>query len=366
VKIAYVITRGDAVGGASIHVRDLAHAVRERGHDARVFLGGTGPVTEMLVSADVPFTVLRHLGRDINPVRDAQAWSELKHALAGWQPDLISAHTAKAGWLGRAAGRALGIPVIYTPHGLAVGDRLGRVQGHVFTLAERIAAPWAAAIVCVSEAEKQLALQKRISLPDRLTVIQNGVHDNGLRARPAAEPPRIVCVARLEPPKDHQTLFAALRSLLHLQWELVLVGDGPLEAELRASAGERVRFLGAVPDPSRVLAESQLFVLPSRSEGFPRSILEAMRAGLPVVASDVGGVREAVEAEVSGLVVPPVSPYALAEALKTLLTQPLKRERMGSAGHLRYQERFRFEAMLSRTLRLYATIVGDSNPAHLT
>lgn len=357
-KIAYVITRADSVGGASIHVRDLARAMREAGQEARVFLGGRGPVTDQLSAAGVPFVSLPSLGRAIHPWRDFAAYFELRRALAEWRPDLVSTHTAKAGWLGRAAAHSLRIPAIHTPHGLPIGDRLSRAQGRVYTIAERIAAPWARAIICVSEAERNLALGKRIAPADKLHVIHNGVRDNGLRASPEKRPVRIISVARLEAPKDHLTLLAALRLVSEYDWEMLLVGDGPLESVLRTQAPPGVKFAGAVADPAPLLADSQMFILSSRSEGFPRSILEAMRAGLPVIASDVGGVRESVADNVSGFVVPPASPAALGEKMAILLKSQDIRQLQGAAGHRIYWERFRFETMLSRTLGLYNEVVS--------
>ena len=107
------------------------------------------------------------LGRALDPLRDFRAYFEIKKALRDWQPDLISAHTSKAGWLGRAAAKSLGIPAIYTPHGWTITDRLGRGQGAVYTIAERMAAPWASAIVCVSAYERTLALEKRVGRPEQ-------------------------------------------------------------------------------------------------------------------------------------------------------------------------------------------------------
>ena len=336
--------------------------MREAGHDARVFLGGRGPVTDQLTAAGVPFVSLKSLSRTIHPWRDALAYFELRRALAEWQPDLISTHTAKAGWLGRAAAHELNIPAIHTPHGLPVGNRLSRTQGQVYTIAERIAAPWARAIVCVSEAEKRLALKKRIAPPEQLHVIHNGVGDNGLRSDPSREPVKIISVARLEAPKDHVTLLKALEGLKGYDYQMLLVGDGPLESTLRALAPPQVKFAGALSDPGPALADSQILVLSTWSEGFPRSILEAMRTGLPVVASDVGGVSEAVEDGVTGFLVPPGSPSALGEKLGILLKSQSIRQLQGAAGHLRYQERFRLERMVSRTMGLYATIAAAEPP----
>lgn len=361
-KIAYVITRSDAVGGASVHVTDLAREFQARGDQVVVLTGGEGPVTEKLRRAGVPFRALEHLQREIDPGKDRRALDELIHALGSERPDVVSTHTAKAGWLGRAAAARLKLPAIYTPHGLPIGDRFGGgVKAALFTWAERYAARWARAIVCVSEAERDLALRKRIASPERLHVIHNGVHDAGpaARARPELDPVRIVSVARLEAPKDHATLFEALDGLVELDWSLDLVGDGPLEPALRREAarfGERVRFAGYVPDPAAALAAAQIFVLSSRSEGFPRSILEAMRAGLPVVASDVGGVREAVSDGRSGCLVEPRSALQLREALKSLISDRFLRQQMGAEGHHIYERRFRFDRMADRTAELYRAV----------
>jgi glycosyltransferase involved in cell wall biosynthesis len=234
----------------------------------------------------------------------------------------------------------------------------------VFAAAERLAARWADAIVCVCDYERRLALKKRVARPDQLHVVHNGVHDIGpkLRADPGGEPVRLVSIARFESPKDHGTLLAALSTLRDDKWELELVGDGPREDAIRRLAAElgiarRVRFAGYRTDPAETLARAHVFVLSSRSEGFPRSILEGMRAGLPVVATDVGGVGEAVLDGGTGRLVPPASQTVLAEILKTLIVSGPERERLGTAGRLRYEAKFTFERMLSSTAALYATIV---------
>ncbi|MCX6626692.1 MAG: glycosyltransferase family 4 protein [Candidatus Solibacter sp.] len=364
-KIAYVVTRADAVGGASIHVRDLARAMMERGHQATVLLGGYGPVAEQLHAAGVPCISLRWLERRIDPLRDLRALAEMVTVLRTLAPDLVSTHTAKAGWIGRAAARRLGIPALYTPHGWSIGERVSPRLGAIFSLAERAAAKWCAAIICVCEEEKRLALSKGVASAGKLLVVHNGVGDiaGELRARPALAPVRICSVARFASPKDHRTLLTALAALSAQPWELDLVGDGPLEAQTRELASElglagRVRFLGYVADPARVLGGAQLFVLSSRSEAFPRSVLEALRAGLPVVASAVGGIGEAVADGASGLLVPAGNPAALAAAVHKLLADAELRERMGAAARASYERRFRLEYMVDSTAAIYVTLLG--------
>jgi glycosyltransferase involved in cell wall biosynthesis len=348
----------------------MARAMIERGHQVLAVAGGEGPVADQLRSAGVPYRPLRFLRRALRPVADLRAFQELAGAVREFAPDLVSVHTAKAGWIGRAVAARLRIPVVYTPHGWSVGSRISPLAGTIFGWAERRAARWAKAIVCVSEHERQLALSKRIASAGQLRVVLNGVHDipAALRANPGASPPRIVSVARLEAPKDQALLLRALAEIRSAAWELDLAGDGPLEGKLRGLASRlgiagRVRFLGYVSDPAEVLARAQVFVLASRSEGFPRSILEAMRAGLPVVASAVGGVPEAVADGVNGLLVPPSDSRAMAASLSKLLAASTARIQMGAEGRRVYENRFRFERMAEETIAVYAGVCTTPDPS---
>jgi glycosyltransferase involved in cell wall biosynthesis len=369
-RIAYIITRADAVGGATIHVRYLARAMRDRGHDVLVLVGGRGPVTDQLKAAGVPFRSLRYLRRAINPLRDFFAYVELLAALQEFRPELVSTHTAKAGWLGRAAAHRLGVPGLYTPHGWPVAGRFSPGLGALYTLAEQAVERWTTAVICVSKSEERLALAKHIVDSNRLYVVHNGVRDvpPEFRAAPACDPVRICCVARFESPKDHATLLVALAALRGRAWSLDLIGDGPAEARIRRLSerlgiAERVRFRGYQAEPEPVLATAQIFVLATRSEASPRSVLEAMRAGLPVVASDVGGLRESVEEGVTGLLVPPQDPSALAAAIDSLLSNAGRRRQFGDAGRRAYEQEFRLERTVEETLRVYRVIMDSMTPA---
>lgn len=359
-RIAYVITRADAVGGASIHVRDMARFLLERGHRVKVFLGGEGPVTRQLEAAGVAFHPLACLRRRIAPLHDLRAVAELAGELKRFQPDLVSLHTAKAGFLGRLAAPRIGAPALYTPHGWAFGERFPFLSRSAFLLAERMMAQRARTILCVCRYERELALARGVGTAALLRVVYNGVHDiaRGLWADPAGEPVRIASVARLDAPKDPATLLEALAALAGRSWELDLVGGGPMEPGLRRLARRlgieaRVHFHGYQPDPAPILARAQIFVLSSRAEGFPRSILEALRAGLPVVASRVGGVPEAVAEGENGLLVPPGEAPPLAAALGRLAGDPDLRRRLGAQARRFYEDRFRFERMAGELLSLY-------------
>jgi glycosyltransferase involved in cell wall biosynthesis len=170
-------------------------------------------------------------------------------------------------------------------------------------------------------------------------------------------------VARFEEQKDHATLFRALAGLGDLAWQLELVGDGPLFSEAVALAKQlgiasRTQFLGFRRDVTRRLADAQVFLLITNWEGFPRSILEAMRAGLPVVASDVGGNAESVRDGETGFIVPRGDVASLRTALARLIADPELRMRFGALGRRRFEERFTFERMCEKTFAVYRDVVG--------
>jgi glycosyltransferase involved in cell wall biosynthesis len=364
VRIAYIITSSDGIGGPQIQVRDLALALIARGHDPIIFIGGNGPAIPYLRGYGLEVRALRHLVRPIHPYRDTLAVGEMAVAIRRAKADLVATHTAKAGWLGRLACRLTKTPVIFTPHGWSIGDRISDRMGKVYCIAERLAAPFAECIINVCKFELELALACRVACSDRLVVVHNGVCDvpDNLRARCDIDPPLLVMVARMEPPKDHVILLRALSGLRHLQWKLQLIGNGPLSSDVRRLAinlgiDDRIRFEGACLNVSERLAQAQLFVLCSRFEAFPLSILEAMRAGLPVVASDVGGVREAVDQD-TGLLVPKADVAALQNALATLISNRGLRAQMGLAGRRRYEQLFTFDLMFDKTLQLYQSALA--------
>jgi sugar transferase (PEP-CTERM/EpsH1 system associated) len=171
-------------------------------------------------------------------------------------------------------------------------------------------------------------------------------------------------VARLEPEKDHGTLLEAFRVLLAGQRRarLLIAGDGRLRKELESRARSlgiegRAMFLGAVTDVSGVLAALDVFVLSSVNEGVPLSVVEAMAAGKPVVATDVGGMRLLVKPGSNGMLVPPADPAALAAAMGSLANDPEKRHEMGARGRQLAAESFSLGTMVDRYQQVYESVL---------
>ena len=359
-KLVYIITKASPIGGAQIHVRDLAAAVAARGHAPTVLTSGSGTFIDDLRALGIPVVVLRHLTAPIRPLEDLRALREIHAALADLRPDLIAAHSSKAGILARLAARRLRVPVVFTVHGWAFTPGVPALDAAVYRRVERLVGPLASRIIAVSEYDRRLGLEARVAPPDRLVTVHNGMADvpPELRADPGRSPARLVMVARYGAQKDHPTLLRALASLRQYPWELDLIGDGPLLGETEALARElgladRVHLLGQRSDVDRRLAAAQISLLITNWEGFPLSILEAMRAGLPVVASDVGGVAESVRDGESGFLVARGDVEELRIRIERLLMDPDLRRRLGASGRERFLRDFTLETAVAKTLDVY-------------
>jgi len=365
-KIAYIVTRADPIGGAQIHVRDLATAMQARGHAVLVLTGGQGPFLDDLRARSIRTIVLEHLTVPIRPLEDLRALREMRSGLEAFGPDLVATHSAKAGVIGRMAARLLRVPVTVTTHGWSFTTGVPPIRAAVYRWIERVTGPFAADMtITVSEYDRQLALKAGILSHDKLVTVHNGIPDvpPSLRATPEGAPVRLVMVARFGAQKDHPTLLRALAELRNLPWSLDLIGEGPLMEQtqtLAATLGiaERVRFLGQRMDVDQLLAAAHISVLATNWEGFPLTILEAMRAGLPMVATDVGGVSESVHDGETGYLVPPSHVGALRDRLRALLVDGGLRAKMGTAGREVYEREFTLERCVSRTLEVYGAVLN--------
>lgn len=364
IHINFVLTRSDAIGGAFVHVRDLSLMLCGAGHQVEILIGRGDRYVQDMEKAGVYVRKLKHLVRPVHPWHDLLAFWELRRVLTELKPDLVSTHSAKAGIIGRLASRSLGIPNLFTAHGWIFTEGTPRLRGRVFEYAEKWVEPFSDLIITVSEYDRQLAICRKVTRPEKIVTVHNGMPDipPHLCGEPAKHPVKILMVARFEPQKDHGTLFRALGQIRQLNWSLDLVGEGPLRARMEGLAcslgiRDRVNFLGARMDVVELMAQAQIYALISNWEGFPRSILEAMRAGIPVIASDVGGIREAVIPGETGFLVPRKDDQKLRQLLVELLLQPDLRAAFGKAAKARFQKSFRAKIMLDETVEQYRRVL---------
>jgi glycosyltransferase involved in cell wall biosynthesis len=362
-----VITRAER-GGAQVHVLRLAQAMRDE-FDVSVATGEEGFLAESCRNIGIPVYIVHSLQREIRLVTDARALWELTRLINRLRPDLIHTHTFKAGFLGRLAGVLCGVPSMYTVHSWLFGTpalpRMWRILGAPI---ERIAARWCLRLIVVSGLGARLVEAHHIASPEKVSVIPNGIPDVGARADHRVKPlPVLTMVARFTEAKDHELLLRAFARLSQTS-TLRLIGSGPLldqckELAMQLGIAARVEFLGEREEVAALLAASDIFVLATRFEMFSLSILEAMRAGLPVVASDVGGNSEAVVDGETGILVAPGDVEAMSAALRRLVEDADLRSRMGTAGRHRFSEHFLCAKQELTTREVYRQVLVECGAA---
>ncbi len=361
-RIAYLITNSE-IGGAQAHVADLMQAMRQHA-DVTLLAGGDGHLFTTAQAAGIPVVRLKMLDNALSPVRAARALRELNAALREVAPDILHAHSAKAGALGRVAGRMLGIPVIYTVHGFAFKPAAPWRQRLAARVTEWLLAPLTTRLICVADGERQLARALPIA-NSRVSVIRNGLADVAERARPGTPLRRIAMVARFARPKRPDVLLEAFGQAGLADCELVMAGEGPQLSAIRARAQAmaHVALPGSVHDIPALLASAQAFVLVSDHEAFPLSVLEAMRAGMPVIASDLPGIREQLDDGRCGILLEDNRPQTLARALQALAADAPRREALGRLARQRWEQQFGLERMIQATWAVYQDTLASA-PRH--
>ncbi len=360
--VLYVVTLAE-VGGAQSYVRDLLPAVRDE-FDVVVAAHGQGPLRSAAADLGIPFIPLHHVRRAISPVHDPLGLAELVRLFVRLRPDIVHLNSSKAGVLGRLAAAGARVPLrVFTAHGWAFKATTG-ASAKVYLWADRAVRRLTTMVVCVSETELRAGIAAGVCVAVRSTVIPNAVEVGAAprRARGSTEALRIVSVGRLAEPKDFSTLVTAFARLPAGTARLRLVGDGPLRGPLELQIADlgldgSLEFAGEVADVGPFLDEADVFVLSSRSEGMPLSVLEAMAAGLPVIASDVGGLREVVVEGETGFLVPPGDPGALAARLASLAGDSDLLELLGDGGRRRAEEHFSLPRWRERHIDLYRSLL---------
>jgi glycosyltransferase involved in cell wall biosynthesis len=353
-RVLHVISEMGA-GGAETLVAGMVPRSEEYGWTSAVASGG-GFRADALAADGVPTYAVPLARRSRSGVLRA-AWA-VRRAVSRFAPDVVLAHNVAASLVARLAVLPRRRPLLTVFHGVA---------DHEFAAATRILRRTSDRVVAVSPATADRLAEAGL---DRPVVIRNAVFARRpvfgraeVRAslEVSGEMPVALCVARLEPQKRHDVLLDAW-SRLGGDAVLWVAGDGSLRAELGRRAerlGGRVRFLGTRTDVPDLLAAADVAVLTSDWEGLPLAVLESMAAGRPVVATDVGGVGDLLSGG-GGLVVPPGDPAATAEALGTLLFDPVARRAAGAEALRTVEREYDPHALMKAYDELLRTALGGS------
>ena len=352
------------VGGAEALALELAsHSSRDRFEPIAIALRCTGEMEPRFRRAGIETLVLgcaEKRGLDILGI------IRFARALRRRRVKVLHCHNRMATVYGVPAARLAGVPVIVCTRHAA--PTIYRSRGRP-TLLERMAIPFVDHFAAVSKEVRETAARFGRLPEKRSSVIYNGADMQ--RFRPA-DPERraaktaLICVARLSPEKRHDVLFAAVRQLLDsgLDLELSVAGDGPMRPALEKQIAElrlesAVRLLGMRDDVADLLRESDLFVMPSATEGMPITVIEAMACGLPIVATAVGGFLELVKDGENGFLVPVGDADALARALAKLIKDRDLLRRIGAANRRVAMEKFDIADTVRNYEELYLRLLDE-------
>jgi glycosyltransferase involved in cell wall biosynthesis len=370
-RVGFVV--GTTAGGTGRHVAMLARACAEAGELAGVF--GPEASRPLLDFAQVGFEPIEIAERP-RPASDLAAVRRLRRRLADARANVVHAHGLRAGALAALAGRSAGaqVALVVTVHN---APPAGSAPAAVYGVLERIVARRADVVLCVSsdlEARMRRLGARRVAralvpapAPADAGPAQAGLAQLGLDM---SGRPVVLGVGRLAPQKDFGTLIAAATAWADRapQPLLVIAGDGPLAGELESQAqtlGVEARFLGSRDDVPALLAAADVVVLPSRWEGQPLILQEALKAGRPIVATDVGGVRD-LTGDDAALLVPRADPIALGRAITAILDDAGLGKRLSAAAESRAAELPAESDAIAAALGLYRSLTpGDlaQNPS---
>lgn len=383
VRILRLIARLN-VGGPAIHVSELSARLDAERYQQILACGveraDEGSMHDYALERGVRPLVLPELTGDasIGP-SDLKAFRRVLRLVREYRPHIVHTHTGKAGILGRLAARTTGTPVtVHTYHGHVLDDYYGPLKTHAARQLERMLARLSTRLVAVSEKVKVDLVRHGVDGGGKIEVISLGFD---LKPFATAERFRgefrdelglhqehqlVGIVGRIFPIKNHRLFLnaAARVAARNPAVHFVVVGEGVLSEQTRDLARElgledRVFFTGWRRDLPRVYADLDTLVVSSDNEGTPVAAIEAMAAGRPVVGTEVGGMPDLIDDGVTGFLVPPRDPEALATRLLELLDDPALAATMGERSARRVLERYRVERLVTDVERLYETLLQE-------
>lgn len=340
-----------------------------------------GPLSDELARLDIACHFVPTLIRPIRPWSDLSALTQLTDLFRRERFDVVHTHSSKPGIVGRLAARRARVPlVIHHVHAFAFHAFTPAPQRLLYTRLERWAGRYCDRVIFVNHEERELAVREQLLPADKCLTVHNGIDlsqftlDEHARSRAqfrsehalSDDELAIVFCGRIDEPKQPLILPEIASRLAQLRpdarWRMFVAGSGPMESALRASISKlgldrRITLLGWQDETQHVFHGGDVCLQPSLWEGLPLSVVEAHAAGLPVVGSDVKGIREVVTPE-TGVLCEPRNPAAFAASLATLFDEPFLRQRMALHARRRAHEHFDGERNFRRIGECYDQWLG--------
>ena len=360
-KILYIVTKSD-LGGVSKYLLEIVRGLEEfiepyfvmstpgyfsdelikLGYENNIFFV---PMTNSIF--DLPLHIKSNL-QTIKIIRKIK-------------PDLIHCNSTTGGIVGRVCGALMRVPVIFTAHGWAFTEGVPNAKRNFYKFLERFLAHFTKKIICVSDYDRKLALKVMPEAKDKLYTIHNGISDIDDKYRKknfSEDKLKLVMISRFCAQKDPYTLIEAVRQLNQEGYyiELDLFGYGEelqkVLATIEEAQCQNIKYRGEISDVSSILKDYDIYALISNWEGLPIGIIEALRAGLPILASDVGGCSELVKG--NGSLISRNKSEEIKEKLKLLYRNKELLISYGFNSRITYENEFNAQSMIDATIRIYS------------
>jgi len=377
-KILYCITKANW-GGAQRYVYDLATSLPKDSYEPIVLLGSDGFLNQKLQSVNIRTIVLGDFFRDVNILKDFSALIKLIKIFKKEKPNVIHLNSSKMGFLGALAGRLAGIKkIIFTGHGWAFNEDRSKWQKRIICLLHLATIALAHKTIAVSlQTKKQVA--GNAYLAKRIEIIKNGIGNINFLEKQVArnfilgklpadldlkDRLWLGTISELHKNKGLKYVIEAIHELETLTEDkselpiLIIIGEGERREKLqerinRYNLEDTVFLIGRIEEAEKYLKAFNIFTLTSITEALPYALLEAGRAGLPIIASAVGGIPEIIDDMTSGILVRPKEPEEIKKAIDFLLKNPGKMVTFGQNIKEKIESDFTKDEMVKKTIELY-------------
>lgn len=368
IKVLFIITLSE-IGGAQKHLFYHLKYLNKSVYEPVLIAGQDDWLIKQAEAMSIKTYPCKSLVRPINPASDFKAFFELLKIIRSEKPDIVHCHSSKAGIIGRIAAWIAGVSVImFTAHGWAFTEGVSKTNKAVYKFIEKYAAVITTKIIAVSDYDYMLAERYSVAGKDKMALVKNGIDFNRIDNDDLKKSYRkwldiedskkvVTMVSRLSAPKNPKSFLKLAQLNDNPNNIFLLVGGGPLMSEMQAYVEnnniQNVRLMGDRNDIERILAVSDIFCFFSNYEGLPLAVIEAMAAGLPVIANPVGGMPELVKDGVNGYLVDKGDITAANDKLQLLMKDHIQRINMGSESRKMFLESFTASRMVKETEDIY-------------
>ena len=372
-QILYIITKS-VWGGAAKYVYDLSTNLSGE-FNISVAAGGKGKFYQEVKEAKIPYYQMNNFQKSINPFKDIFVFFEILSLLVQLKPDIVHTNSSKAGGIAGLAGwtyKVLSnrkINLIFTAHGWAINENRPKWQIKLIKLFSKITALFYNKIICVSEYDCKIALENNITSEDKLITVHNGIDIKNIdfltreeaqkKLLKKTSPLVIGTIAEWTSNKGLTYLLKAIKEIKNKKFDVVLIGSGEnpdkekLKKIIKKKKLKNIHLIEFVPNAVNYLKAFDIFILPSTKEGLPYTIIEAMIAEIPIIATNVGGIPEMIENNVNGILIEPKNPEIIGNKILELINNPEIVQKLTQKSKQKAEEEFTLEKMIKETKNIY-------------